>query len=186
MAKSADGGVSRRGIWTRALRALLGDLLLESQFVYSGQGYCVALASIGTAPAAERLTAYLDRWLPDIEARYDQWWAMAALVTLDRRSGVTHSDRFLGADGPWETCRQGRLDLEDQVNFTQDLLATLSRGPRDETSAHAAVRARKCRSADTLSERDWGGLGVREQQVLGARDRSRSCREDDDRVTVGR
>jgi hypothetical protein len=85
----------------------------------------MALASIATAPAAERLTAYLDRWLPDVEARYDQLWAMAALVCLDRRTGSNYSDRFIGADGPWETWCQDRLALESQVNVTMDLLASL-------------------------------------------------------------
>ncbi|MFC6007467.1 DUF6000 family protein [Angustibacter luteus] len=104
---------------------LVGELLIESQLVYSGQGYCIALASIGTTLATEQLTAYLDRWLPDVEARYDQWWAMAALVSVDRRTGASHSDRFLSADGPWESWSQGRLELEDQVNLTMSLLASL-------------------------------------------------------------
>lgn len=106
---------------------LLGDLLLESQLVYSGQGYCIALASIGTAPAAARLAAYLHRWLPDMEARYDQLWAMAALVSLDRRSGSRYSDRFLAPDGLWETWCQARLNLDDQVHRTDTLLASLGR-----------------------------------------------------------
>lgn len=66
----------------------LGDLLIESQLVYAGQGYCIALASIGTAAAADRLSAYLERWLPDVEARYDQLWAMAALVPSTREPGL--------------------------------------------------------------------------------------------------
>lgn len=108
---------------------VLGDLLVKSQFVYSGQGYCIALASVGTPAAATHLSAYLDRWLPDVEARYDQWWAMAALVSLDRRSGSNYSDSFLGAKGLWETWSQGRLSLESQVDLTDRLLSSLSGSP---------------------------------------------------------
>jgi hypothetical protein len=106
---------------------LLGDLLIESQLVYCGQAYCIALASIGTTAAAERLTAYLDRWLPDVEALYDQLWAMGALITFDRRAGASLSDRFLGANGPWDSWEQGRLDLDYQVKLTTDVLAALAR-----------------------------------------------------------
>ena len=43
----------------------LGVLLREGELVYAGQGYCVALALIGTTDAAEELCAYLERWLPE-------------------------------------------------------------------------------------------------------------------------
>lgn len=103
----------------------IGQLLIESQLVYAGQGYCIALASIGTASAADQLTAYLDRWLPKIDARGDQGWAMAALVSLDEEGGTNFSDRFLGPSGPWATWCQAHRDLDGQVRHTRALLKSL-------------------------------------------------------------
>jgi hypothetical protein len=76
------------GIGFRAgFRDRLGALLLESELGYSGQGYCFALARIADEAAAEHLAAYLDRYLPDPDCRFDQDWAMGALIHLDQRSG---------------------------------------------------------------------------------------------------
>ena len=45
----------------------MGDRLAASQLVYAGQGFCVALVSIGGSEAAARLTEYLELWLPQVE-----------------------------------------------------------------------------------------------------------------------
>jgi hypothetical protein len=53
-------GLDRR---TR-FRDRLGELLLGSELVYAGQGYCLALARFETATHADILCAYLDKYLP--------------------------------------------------------------------------------------------------------------------------
>lgn len=53
-------------------RERLGELLSGSELTYAGQGYCFALARLGTAKDAELLVAYLERWLPRVDCRYDQ------------------------------------------------------------------------------------------------------------------
>jgi hypothetical protein len=83
-------GVSRR----EQFRARLGGLLLASELVNAGQGYCFALARFGTAADAEILAAYLDRYLrPGV--RYNQDWAFGALRHID----ADQAARFLG---PWQ------------------------------------------------------------------------------------
>lgn len=106
-------------------RDQLGDILVASQLVYAGQGFSIALASIGGDASAVRLSEYLDRWLPETTCRYDQHWAMAALVCLDDRLGSTYSARFLGPDGPWESWNRGQPPLEEQVQLTRTLLAEI-------------------------------------------------------------
>ncbi|GAA1384148.1 DUF6000 family protein [Catellatospora chokoriensis] len=90
-------GISRRG----QFRQTIGDLLLASEVFSSGQGYCFALAALGSDRDAELLTAYLDRYLPRPDLRYDQAWAMGALVHLDTQLGTAHADRYLVEDGLW-------------------------------------------------------------------------------------
>ncbi len=53
-------GVDRR----ERFRARIGDLLLASEFCFSGGACCFALARFGTPADAEILTAYLDRYSP--------------------------------------------------------------------------------------------------------------------------
>jgi hypothetical protein len=77
-------------------------LLLASELVYSGQGYCFALASFGTPQDAGLLSEYLDRYLPQTELRYDQPWALGALLHIDRKLGTRHAARFMTDDGLWQ------------------------------------------------------------------------------------
>lgn len=92
------------GIGRRArLRDLIGTNLLASEFVFADQGYCFALASLGTSADAALLVSYLDRYLPEPDLRYDQPWAIGALLHLDRRLGTTHAQRFLADGGLWHT-----------------------------------------------------------------------------------
>lgn len=90
-------GLTRR----TALRDRIGTLLLASELVYAGQGYCFALASFGTPRDAAVLTEYLDRYLPRTPLRYDQPWALAALLHIDRTLDTHHAARFMTADGLW-------------------------------------------------------------------------------------
>ena len=84
-----------------ALRDLIGSLLLASERVHAGQGYCFALAAFGEEADAEWLAAYLDRWLRT-EHRYDQPWALGALMFVDPVRGVGCGP----ADSEHETIRR--------------------------------------------------------------------------------
>lgn len=65
------------------LEPLIAELLLESAVSFAGQGYCFALARLGTPTAATALESYLERWLPRTDCDYDQEWALAALAGID-------------------------------------------------------------------------------------------------------
>ncbi len=101
-------GLDRR---TR-FRRKLGELLLESGGPYAGKGYCFAFARFGRPEDAKPLIAYLDRYLPRRECRYDQSWAMGALLHLDRRLGTDHAARFFVPGGLWEQSRLKELDVD--------------------------------------------------------------------------
>ncbi|MFD1939613.1 DUF6000 family protein, partial [Nonomuraea mangrovi] len=90
-------GLDRR---TR-FRERLGTLLLESEMVYAGGAYCFALARFAEEQDAALLTAYLDRYLPQLDCRYDQNDAMGALLHLDEREQSSRpvDQGFLGGDG---------------------------------------------------------------------------------------
>ncbi|WP_228644529.1 DUF6000 family protein [Microtetraspora sp. AC03309] len=90
-------GIDRR---TR-FRSRLHAMLLDSELVYSGQGYCFAFARLADEPAAASLVAYLDRYLPDPTCYYNQDWAMGALLHLDERLRTDHAARFLAPHGLW-------------------------------------------------------------------------------------
>lgn len=94
-------GVGRR----TTFRERIGDLLLASEFCYSGHGYCFALARFGTHADAEILTAYLDHYLPRTDLRYDQPAALGALFHLDATSApstppASPSPTASGTSGP--------------------------------------------------------------------------------------
>lgn len=90
-------GVSRR----ESFRERIAGLLLASEVCYSGGGYCLALARLGTRADSEILTAYLDRYLPRTDLHYDQPAALGALLRLDAQLGTHFADRFTEPDGPW-------------------------------------------------------------------------------------
>ncbi|MFJ6849704.1 DUF6000 family protein [Streptomyces sp. NPDC091271] len=91
-------GVGRRATF----RERIGDLLLASEFCFSGGAYCFALARFGTHADAEILASYLDRYLPRTDLRYDQPAALGALLRLDAHLGTRHADRFTQPDGLWD------------------------------------------------------------------------------------
>jgi len=95
-------------------RGQIGELLLASEVTYAGQGYCLALARLATSADTDLLSAYLDNYLPDPGKRYDQPWALGALLHIDDQLSTTHAARFLAAGGLW-----------DQWNWTQQTPAQL-------------------------------------------------------------
>ena len=106
-------GVDRRG----QFRERIGALLLESGLVYAGQGYCVALARLGTTEDAEILTAYLDRYLRRPDLHYDQHWALGALQNIDAELATNHAAQFVQPEGlwhQWATSNSNRTDIADQ------------------------------------------------------------------------
>lgn len=93
-------------------RRNLGELLLESDDPYAGKGYCFAFARFGRTEDAESLIAYLDRYLPRPECRYDQSWAMGALLHLDDCLGADHAAGFFVPGGPWERSWLKELNID--------------------------------------------------------------------------
>jgi hypothetical protein len=77
-------------------RDRIGELLLAGSLVYAGQGFCFALARFGTHEDARLLADYLDRYL-SAGPRYDQAWALGALLHIDATLTTHEADRFLGA-----------------------------------------------------------------------------------------
>ena len=65
--------------WPNAVAAV-APLLIPSRFVYSGQGHCFALSRVADLAAQDLLLRYLDTYLPQTDAYFDQEWAMAALL----------------------------------------------------------------------------------------------------------
>lgn len=92
-------GLDRR----EQFRERLGTLLMASEFTYACQSYCIALAMLGTQEDAELLTAYLDHYLRRPECRYDQPWALGALLRLDEALGASQAGAFLEPGGLWES-----------------------------------------------------------------------------------
>ncbi|PWI12037.1 hypothetical protein DIZ27_03640 [Streptomyces sp. NWU339] len=107
-------GVDRRD----RFRARIGDLLLASEVCYSGSAYCFALARLGTHADAEILTAYLDRYLPRTDLRYDQPAALGALLRLDAHLGTHHADHFIQPEGLWDRWVQALVHPRDHPGCT--------------------------------------------------------------------
>jgi hypothetical protein len=100
-------------------REQLGELLLESQLVFAGQGYCFALARFGEERDAEILTAYLDRWLPEESCYYNQDDAMGALLYLDEVHSTERATSFLGPSGLWESSAMAGMDPARRKEYIQ-------------------------------------------------------------------
>ncbi|MFJ8911666.1 DUF6000 family protein [Amycolatopsis sp. NPDC102389] len=92
-------GADRRTAWRGRIR----ELLLESDMVFAGQGYCFALARFGTIADAEILVSYLDHYLARPDLRYDQEWALAALHHVDADLTTAYTSRYLRPGGLWES-----------------------------------------------------------------------------------
>jgi hypothetical protein len=86
-------------------RNRIGALLLGSEAAYAGQGYCLALARLATPADASLLAAYLATYLPHADKRYDQDWALGALLHIDAALGTGQAAPFLTAGGLWQQWR---------------------------------------------------------------------------------
>jgi Family of unknown function (DUF6000) len=86
-------------------RDRIGELLLDSEAAYAGQGYCIALARFATPADASLLAAYLATYLPQADKRYDQDWALRALLHIDAALGTDHAAPFLTDGGLWQQWR---------------------------------------------------------------------------------
>jgi hypothetical protein len=91
-------GMARR----TTFRPVIAELLLASEVVFAGKGYCLALARFGSNEDAAILISYLDHYLPELDQRYDQPDALGALLHLDARHGTQHAHRYLTPDGLWQ------------------------------------------------------------------------------------
>jgi hypothetical protein len=121
-------GVSRRG----QFRERIGELLPESGVLFAGQGYCFALARLGTAEDAEILTAYLDHYLRRPDLRYDQDWALGALQHIDADLATNYAAQFMQPEGLWQQwATSNRADPTDQKQRIDTLCSLV----------HEAVRA---------------------------------------------
>ncbi|HVV09021.1 DUF6000 family protein [Amycolatopsis sp.] len=103
---SYEWGASLTAAWLIALdrrtvhRDRIRELLLASEIVRAGQGYCLALARFGTPEDAGILAEYLDKYLPRTDLRHDQFSALGALLYLDSQLGTNKAARYL--DGDWQ------------------------------------------------------------------------------------
>jgi hypothetical protein len=66
----------------------IAALLIESDLVYAGQGYCAAFGLIGDADCCRHLRMYLGEYLPPKGRIYDQVWAIGALTYAEGQSPV--------------------------------------------------------------------------------------------------
>ncbi|MFJ7956586.1 DUF6000 family protein [Streptomyces sp. NPDC096319] len=107
-------GVDRRD----RFRERLGELLLASEVCYAGGAYCFALARLGTRADAELLVAYLDRYLPRTDLRYEQPTALGSLLRLDAALGTSYAERFLTPDGLWDRWLGASSGLRASPAFT--------------------------------------------------------------------
>jgi hypothetical protein len=141
-----DWRVRLAGSWYAGLRDWpqftdeLGAMLVESQMCFAGQGYCVALACFADAASATHLCRYLDVWLPRVENRYDQDWALPALVWVDQQLGTNYAARYLAPGGLWEQWAglQERQDyyLNTQRHFDLMLASALAAFRTQSTTAN--------------------------------------------------
>lgn len=83
-------------------RDKLGALLLAGEGSYAGAAYCLALTRLGTDADAAHVIAYLDRYLLRPDLRYDQPFALGALLCLDEALGTGHATHFVQPHGLWQ------------------------------------------------------------------------------------
>lgn len=119
-------GLDRR----EQFRDRIGELLLASELTYAGQGYCVALARFATAADAELLAAYLDTYLPQLDQRYDQDWALGALLHLDQQLSTNRAARFLTDDGLWQRWNRTQKTPAELREWIGQLCSVADEGTR--------------------------------------------------------
>jgi hypothetical protein len=92
----------------------IGKLLLASEMVYAGQGYCMALGLIGSEECARLLHSYLDVYLPLNGRVYDQDWAIGALAHIEGAPPVQYLEQEL-----WRGGRYVMDPAEGMENFDE-------------------------------------------------------------------
>ena len=110
----------------------IGELLVESECCFSGEGYCVALALFQNEQSSESLKAYLDRYLPQTDKYYDQDWALSALVRLDEMLGSDFATEYREPSGLWDRFIVGKTDhgawnLAKSINNFKSIMEECSR-----------------------------------------------------------
>lgn len=122
-------GVSRRS----QFRQLIRELLLASELVFAGQGYCFALARFGTAEDAEILVGYLNRYLPPPDRNYAQDWVLGALQHIDANLSTRYAAQFTQPDGLWQhwATRYGAeaIDQKERIDVLCSLVEEAVRSP---------------------------------------------------------
>lgn len=80
---------------------LIGELLLASELVYAGQGYCIALGLMGGEDCARLLRSYLKVYLPLNGRVYNQDWAIGALSYMEGGPPAEYLGPELWRDGEY-------------------------------------------------------------------------------------
>ncbi|GLW89733.1 DUF6000 family protein [Actinokineospora globicatena] len=114
-------------------RPRIGELLLASEVVHAGQGYCFALARFGEQQDSLLLAAYLTKYLA-LDRYYDQTWAMGALLHLDSRLGTRHAGQFL-LNGAWQRWSDKNAPQQTYIGTHHHLITTLCTFADDHTRA---------------------------------------------------
>lgn len=97
----------------------IGRLLLASELVYAGEGYCLALALIGGATSERHLCEYLHEYLPFRGRWNDQNCAIGALAYLRGAPPAEFLDPALWAEA------DGRVDPIASIDAFRTLVAYL-------------------------------------------------------------
>jgi hypothetical protein len=79
----------------------IGKLLLASEMVYAGEGYCMALGLIRSQECADLLRSYLKTYLPLNGRVYNQHWAIGALAYIEGCPPVEYLGQELWRDGEY-------------------------------------------------------------------------------------
>jgi len=96
----------------------IGERLLASEFVFAGQGYCVALALIDGPASRKYLCNYLTIYLPLAGRDFDQLWAVAALAYLESQPPRRFLDPSL-----WIGANGHRLDPIGHIQTFREIIA---------------------------------------------------------------
>jgi hypothetical protein len=98
----------------------IGELLIASEVVYAGTGYCLALGLIGGQEAADYLRSYLDTYLPLNGRVYNQDWAIGALAYLERSAPAKYLEHQLWRNGDYSMDPiKGIETVADLVSYLQ-------------------------------------------------------------------
>lgn len=118
------------------VREKISGLLLNQRDRHAGKGYCFALARFGSRADASTLVLYLNRYLPRLDLRDVQPWALGALLVLDSNLGTEYSARIIQAGGAWEcwvragesatyTCSQMKAEIQTWCSFADRATADI-------------------------------------------------------------